>query len=212
MRSRSASLCSRTVGPDASPQIVCSTAAPRGLAPISVPHDRLLTTPSMRPMVRLHPSLLPLRFCNNEMVRGGPGVRFYCGTPLIASNGHRIGTLCFADVKPREFDASRCVVLNNLAELVVRHLEKDIALQLRAHDNNSLAAAYGNLRRTLDCFDHCVALVDTSAAGWRILFVNNPACKMLGERVLFCVCGAHEGFLASGGTACRGVVMLEAPR
>ncbi|KAG2432963.1 hypothetical protein HXX76_008691 [Chlamydomonas incerta] len=125
-------------------------------------------------------ALKDARFCNNEMVRGGPGVRFYCGTPLIASNGHRIGTLCFADTKPREFDASRCVVLNNLAELVVRHLEKDIALQLRAHDNNSLAAAYGNLRRTLDCFDHCVALVDTSAAGWRILFVNNPTCKMLG--------------------------------
>ncbi len=116
------------------------------------------------------------------MVRGGPGVRFYVGTPLIASNGHRIGTLCFADTRPRDFDASRCVVLNNLAELVVRHLEKDIALQLRAHDNNSLAAAYGNLRRTLDCFDHCVALVDTSTAGWRILFVNNPACKMLGEQ------------------------------
>ncbi|KXZ51728.1 hypothetical protein GPECTOR_11g175 [Gonium pectorale] len=120
------------------------------------------------------------RFCNNAMVKSGPGVRFYCGTPLIASNGHRIGTLCFADTKPRDFDASRCVVLNNLAELVVRHLEKDIALQLRAHDNNSLAAAYGNLRRTLDCFDHCVALVDTGSAGWRILFVNNPCCKMLG--------------------------------
>jgi hypothetical protein len=37
---------------------------------------------------------------------------------------------CFADTRPREFDASRCVVLNNLAELVVRHLEKDIALQV----------------------------------------------------------------------------------
>ncbi|GLC34060.1 hypothetical protein PLESTB_000832900 [Pleodorina starrii] len=120
------------------------------------------------------------RFCNNAMVTSGPGVRFYCGTPLIASNGHRIGTLCFADVKPREFDASRCVVLNNLAELVVRHLEKDIALQLRAHHNHSLAAAYGNLRRTLDCFDHCVALLDTGTPGWRILFVNNPCCKALG--------------------------------
>ncbi|KAG2501254.1 hypothetical protein HYH03_001061 [Edaphochlamys debaryana] len=120
------------------------------------------------------------RFCNNEMVKSGPGVRFYCGTPLIASNGHRIGTLCFADTKPRDFDASRCVVLNNLAELVVRHLEKDIALQLRAHDNNNLMAAYGNLRRTLDCFDHCVVLVDVGCGGWRILFVNNPTCKVLG--------------------------------
>ncbi|PNH11410.1 Mitogen-activated protein kinase kinase kinase 13-A [Tetrabaena socialis] len=120
------------------------------------------------------------RFCNNEMVKSGPGVRFYCGTPLIASNGQRLGTLCFADVRPREFDASRYCVLNNLAELVVRHLEKDIALQLRAHDNNSLVAAYGNLRRTLDCFDHCVALLDTGSEGWRILFVNDPCCKALG--------------------------------
>ncbi len=53
-------------------------------------------------------------------------------------------------------------------------------MQLRAHDNDSLAAAYGHLRRTLDCFDHCVALLDTGCAGWRILFVNNPCCKMLG--------------------------------
>ncbi|GLI66067.1 hypothetical protein VaNZ11_009786 [Volvox africanus] len=125
-------------------------------------------------------ALKDARFCNNAMVKSGPGVRFYCGTPLLASNGHRIGTLCFADTKPREFDSSRCVVLNNLAELVVRHLEKDIALQLRAHDNNSLAAAYGNLRRTLDCFDHCVVLLDTGTPGWRILFVNNPCCKALG--------------------------------
>ena len=32
------------------------------------------------------------RFSENKMVREG-GIRFYCGTPLIASNGHRLGTL-----------------------------------------------------------------------------------------------------------------------
>lgn len=37
---------------------------------------------------------------------------------------------CFADFKPRPFDATSAHILNNLSELVVRHLEKDIALQV----------------------------------------------------------------------------------
>ena len=33
------------------------------------------------------------RFSDNQFVLGEPHVRFYCGTPLVASNGHRLGTL-----------------------------------------------------------------------------------------------------------------------
>ena len=42
------------------------------------------------------------------------GVRFYCGTPLIGSNGHRLGTLCFVDDKPRTMEAHQCMILANL--------------------------------------------------------------------------------------------------
>ena len=42
------------------------------------------------------------------------GVRFYCGTPLIGSNGHRLGTLCFVDSKPRKMEAHQCMILNNM--------------------------------------------------------------------------------------------------
>jgi len=59
-----------------------------------------------------------------------PHVRFYCGAPLVASNGHRLGTLCFADVKPRVWDAGSCMIMNNLSELVVRQLERGIALKV----------------------------------------------------------------------------------
>ena len=51
------------------------------------------------------------------------------GTPLVASDGHRLGTLCFADAAPRKFDAERCNILNNMAELVVRELERAWALR-----------------------------------------------------------------------------------
>lgn len=56
-------------------------------------------------------------------------MRFYAGTPLVASDGHRLGTLCFADAAPRRFDAERCTILNNMAELVVRELERAWALR-----------------------------------------------------------------------------------
>ena len=68
-------------------------------------------------------------FRNNAFVTGGFGVRFYVGTPLVASDGHRLGTLCFADAAPRAFDAERCNILNTLAELVVRELERGWAMR-----------------------------------------------------------------------------------
>jgi GAF domain-containing protein len=33
------------------------------------------------------------RFANNKKVVDGPKIRFYCGAPLVAFNGHRLGTL-----------------------------------------------------------------------------------------------------------------------
>ncbi|KAG2487849.1 hypothetical protein HYH03_013566 [Edaphochlamys debaryana] len=126
-------------------------------------------------------TLQDVRFRENAKVTGYPGVRFYCGAPLVASNGHRLGTLCFADVAPRPgFDAASCSVMNNLSELVVRHLEKDIALKLKQRDNDVLKATYGQLQRTLDCFEHCVVLLDTSVAGWRVLHANSAWAKMTG--------------------------------
>ena len=47
------------------------------------------------------------------------GVRFYCGTPLVGSNGHRLGTLCFVDSKPRKMEAHNCLILSNLCARAV---------------------------------------------------------------------------------------------
>lgn len=75
------------------------------------------------------------RFKHNPYVNGVPPVRFYCGTPLIASNGHRLGTLCFADQKPHPFDAERCNILNNMAELCVREIERDFVIRRQSMES-----------------------------------------------------------------------------
>jgi len=41
---------------------------------------------------------------------------------------------CFADVKPRNFDRSSCVMMNSFSELVVRQLEKDVLLKVRLRE------------------------------------------------------------------------------
>jgi hypothetical protein len=53
--------------------------------------------------VDTHANTKHTRFCNNPAARA-LGVRFYAGAPLVSSAGHRLGTLCFADAKPRVFD------------------------------------------------------------------------------------------------------------
>lgn len=65
-------------------------------------------------------------------------MRFYCGTPLIASNGHRLGTLCFADNEPHSFDAERCNILNNMAELCVREIEREYMLRAQRQKPSEL--------------------------------------------------------------------------
>jgi GAF domain-containing protein len=71
-------------------------------------------------------------------VNGDPPVRFYCGTPLVASNGHRLGTLCFADHEPHKFDAERCNILNNMAELCVREIEREYMLREKSQQPSEL--------------------------------------------------------------------------
>ncbi len=75
------------------------------------------------------------RFKHNPYVNGEPPVRFYCGTPLIASNGHRLGTLCFADNEAHTFDAERCNILNNMAELCVREIERDYVIRRQSMES-----------------------------------------------------------------------------
>lgn len=59
------------------------------------------------------------------------GLRCYCSAPLLASNGHRLGTVCFMDTVPRRVDAGMCRVLNNFGEMAVRALERHLELAER---------------------------------------------------------------------------------
>jgi sigma-B regulation protein RsbU (phosphoserine phosphatase) len=62
------------------------------------------------------------RFRDNPMVVGDPYIRFYAGYPLAGPRGHRVGTLCIADRRPRQLQAAELETLREMARLVEREL------------------------------------------------------------------------------------------
>lgn len=59
----------------------------------------------------------------NPLVAGDFGLRFYAAAPLKTPQGHRLGTLCVIDRKPRQVAAEDLAVLEELAALVMEHME-----------------------------------------------------------------------------------------
>ncbi|MEG3145149.1 GAF domain-containing protein [Sphingomonas sp. RT2P30] len=65
------------------------------------------------------------RFMNNPFVVNDPSIRFYAGTPLETAEGHRLGTLCVIDSKPRDvFAEDQRQILEDLARQVMVALER----------------------------------------------------------------------------------------
>ena len=63
------------------------------------------------------------RFCDNPLVIGEPGLRFYAGALLETSEGLPLGTVCVLDYKPRELDDTQKLLLRVMADLVMKMLE-----------------------------------------------------------------------------------------
>lgn len=62
------------------------------------------------------------RFADNPLVTGEPHIRFYAGAPLCLPSGHRVGTLCLIDTRPRQLDATEQAILASLRDLVAQEL------------------------------------------------------------------------------------------
>jgi PAS domain S-box-containing protein len=63
------------------------------------------------------------RFATKPPVVSDLHVRFYAGAPLVTAEGHRLGTLCVLDQRPRKLSPKQEGVLRTLARQVMTQLE-----------------------------------------------------------------------------------------
>lgn len=66
------------------------------------------------------------RFNGNPLVYDQPGVRFYASSPLITSDGFRLGTLCLFDLKPGNLNDLQKKTLEVLSRQVIFLLEAEL--------------------------------------------------------------------------------------
>ncbi len=77
---------------------------------------------SAAPVMVVEDARLDSRFAANPLVTGPPHIRFYAGAPIISARGHRLGTLCVIDQRPRGLEAADQRVLRDLADLLEREM------------------------------------------------------------------------------------------
>ena len=64
-----------------------------------------------------------VRFADTPCVAGPPHIRAYAGVTLVTPDGHRLGTLCVLDRRPRVLDEAQRSVLRRLARQAMAQLE-----------------------------------------------------------------------------------------
>jgi len=112
-----------------------------------------------------------LRFKDNPLVTGDPGVVFYAGMPLINVDGHALGTLCVIDRRPRALSSDQRGALRSLRDFVMAHLElKRKTLQLEQSE-----------RHARSIIDNTLGLICTHGLDGTLRQVNPAAAAALGH-------------------------------
>ncbi len=84
-------------------------------------------------------------------------------------------TSCLYGQEPRKFDATRGQLLANMAEMLVRQLEREWAEQMQKKKEG------GRLKRSLAAYDAAYMMVDVSKPDWRVIYMNKAAQTQMGE-------------------------------
>ena len=116
------------------------------------------------------------RFSDNPLVTGNPSIRFYAGYPVHTPDGHRIGTLCLIDKKPRSFSSTEERTLKDFAALVDDELAS--AEKMNVDELTKIA----NRRGFLQVARHLLPLCVRNKMDVELLFFDLDGFKVLNDK------------------------------
>lgn len=114
-------------------------------------------------------------FQNNPLVVGPPGIRFYCGAPLLTPDGFGLGSLCVIDTVARERPSDETVAcLEDLAATAMELMRMRQSISTNRTD--SIHHDTGRLR---EFFRRLPAMTLTLTPGWLIMEASDRFCQEL---------------------------------
>jgi PAS domain S-box-containing protein len=129
-------------------------------------------------------TLLDPRFALNPFVTGHPHIRFYAGAPLVAPDGHVLGTLCILDRVPRQLTEGEGDALRRLARQAVGQLElrsKVEALNRTVAERDRIEKLLrGSEERYRGIIDQAQDVIYQTDAEGRFTFFNRAALELMG--------------------------------
>ncbi|HEX8464057.1 MAG TPA: response regulator [Abditibacterium sp.] len=125
------------------------------------------------------------RFSDNALVTHDLRLRYYAGAPLLAPDGHHLGTLCVIDQKPHQLSPDQLQALEALARQAVSQMEmwrtvrrlevadgeRSLALQVAQETATRLAESEARFRQFMDNSPVMAFIKDAQG---RFVYVNAP--------------------------------------
>lgn len=130
-----------------------------------------------------------IRFEDNPLVTGAPGIRFYAGFPLRSVEGAELGSFCVIDTKPRgDLSEEQHDALHTLALAAMGLLEKARTDARHASLHQSSSTRIAQLQQRFDLLsDAMPQLVWMTDAQGKVEYVNRGWADFVGHP-------AHESF------------------
>lgn len=99
------------------------------------------------------------RFSGNPLVMSDPNIRFYAGIPLITPSGHRLGTLCVIDEKPKQITNDQLFALKVLSRQVVKQLELKLHNKRLSESLDRIQTQNTDLTRLNNIGDRLISII-----------------------------------------------------
>ncbi|GGK82577.1 GGDEF domain-containing protein [Amphritea balenae] len=122
------------------------------------------------------------RFADNPLVTEAPNIRLYAGCPLKSLDGHKLGTLCLIDAKPRHLNQDDIQALRDLACMAEQEL---MAAQLATLDDLTMIT---NRRGFMLLADKALQICARNRQAATFLAIDLNDFKQINDRF-----GHHQG-------------------